>query len=289
MNTTMRTANVLLPLSHVLFASAAFCSEVASAPVSEPAQANPIAAPSPTPAPAATPNAGAAAAQTEPTSAASSLGPSPYEPSNRPPQATKPPAAPVPPSKQDDGPPTLLGRGGDYAIGGFGGLGVMYTRFAGTNAVQVCGEGAVIIDHALTLGGGGCGITTPISAAKYGPWPQDPNQKMTFGYGGAIIRYHLFSNSAINLGVGALVGAGGLVIGIYNENADPGSDSFTNKRSEAVFVFEPQVGGYANMTRWLRLGVTGGYRITSSVHMQGLSAGDLSSPTLGGVLQIGWF
>ena len=167
----------------------------------------------------------------------------------------------------------------------------MYTRLAHENAVQVCGEGAVIIDHALTLGGGGCGITTMVDAYKnnYGPEPHYPNDRLTFGYGGAIIRYHLFSHSPINLGVGALIGAGGLLIGVYNENADAGSDNFTHKRSEAVFVFEPQIGGYANLWRWLRVGVTGGYRIVSSVNMQGLSAGDFSAPTLGGVIQAGWF
>jgi len=190
--------------------------------------------------------------------------------------------------KVDDGPPTLLGKAGDYAFGGFGGIGVMYTRFAGENAVQVCGEGAVIIDHALTLGGGGCGITTLVNAEQYGPAPHDPNDRLTFGYGGAIIRYHLFSNSPVNLGVGALIGAGGLTIGTWNGDSS-GSDNFTHVRSEAVFVFEPQVGGYANLTRWLRVGINAGYRIVSSVNMQGLSSGDVSAPTLGGVIQAGWF
>lgn len=176
---------------------------------------------------------------------------------------------------------------GDYAIGGFGGVGVMYTRFAGHNAVQVCGEGAVIIDHALTLGGGGCGITTMLNADQYGPY--GPNDRINFGYGGAIIRYHLFSNRPINLGIGALIGAGGLTIGTLDGSNDNGPGNLTRTRSDAVFVLEPQIGGYANLTRWLRVGVTAGYRIVSSVNTQGLSAGDLTAPTLGGVIQAGWF
>jgi len=39
----------------------------------------------------------------------------------------------------------------------------------------------------------------------------------------------------------------------------------------------------------LRIGATVGYRIVSGVDTQGVSAGDLSAPTLGGVLQGGWF
>ena len=301
MNTIMRTASVVLPLSQVLFARVAFSAEPAEQAAAAPAPVTsnnwvnppaPVTTANPavnSPAPATAPTSNA---QPEATSPASSLAPSPYgsatpspAPSGEVKLATPPPAER---KAADDGPPTLLGKAGDYAFGGFGGVGVQYTRFAGKNAVQVCGEGAVIIDHALTLGGGGCGITTNPNAEQYGPAPHYPNDRLRFGYGGAIIRYHLFSHSPINLGVGALIGAGGLTIGTWNNNSDA-TDQYTRVRSEAVFVFEPQVGGYANVTRWLRVGITGGYRIVSGVSMPGLSSGDVSSPVIGGVVQGGWF
>ena len=305
MHLVMRTASTLLPLGSILIASAAFGASPQSpsptppvppsTPASTATQSPELAAPvtsAPAPAPAPTtsqPEAPSAAPKTGPAetqASPASLAASPYGSANSSAAAT-PKSTPEPaPKVKDQGPPTLFDMHGDYAIGGFGGVGVMYTRFAGHNAVQVCGEGAVIIDHALTLGGGGCGITTLLNADQYGP--NGPNDRMTFGYGGAIIRYHLFSNRPINLGVGALIGAGGLTIGTLDGSNDNGPN-LTRTRSDAVFVFEPQIGGYANLTRWLRIGVTAGYRIVSSVNTQGLSAGDLSAPTLGGVIQGGWF
>jgi hypothetical protein len=178
---------------------------------------------------------------------------------------------------------------GDYAIGGFGGIGVMYTRYAGIAAPQVCLDGGVLIDHVLELGGGGCFVTTTVNAENYGPAPHYPDDRMQFGYGGALVRYHLFSRSVVNLGIGALIGAGGLTIGTWDTSTDNWSSNYKHMRSDAVFVFEPQVGAYSNITRWLRIGATVGYRIVAGVNTQGVSAGDLSAPTLGGVLQGGWF
>ncbi len=296
MKTILRSTSVLLVLGSGLLSSVAFGAEPANLP---PVQAADTAAPAsgwetspaPTPAPTAvTPPANNA--QTEMNSPASALAPSPYGTNNPAPApahevklATPPPAELKP---ADDGPPTLLGKAGDYAFGGFGGITVQYTRFVGQNAVQVCGEGAVIIDHALTLGGGGCGITTNPNAQKFAPDLYGPNDRVMSGYGGAIIRYHLFSHSIVNLGVGALIGAGGLSVGTLNSNSD-GTDNYTHVRSQAYFVFEPEVGAYSNVTRWLRIGITGGYRIVSGVSMQGFSSGDVCAPVLGGTVQGGWF
>jgi len=295
----MRSASILLPIAGLLVAPSVLCAAPSgNAPAPAPtataapaqsattpseAPAAPVAAPLAAPAETTTTPGNAPASSASPTSVAAS----PYGPA-KPAASTAEPPKPPPPHK-DEGPPTLLNMAGDYAIGGFGGIGVMYTRFVGHDAVQVCGEGAVIIDHALTLGGGGCGITTEINAELYGPNPHYANDKMQFGYGGAIIKYHFFSNKPINLGVGALIGAGGISIGTQVDPNQDGPNSYTHQRSWAVFVMEPQVGGYANLTRWLRVGVTAGYRIVAGVKTEGLSSGDFSSPTLGGVIQAGWF
>jgi hypothetical protein len=227
------------------------------------------------------------AAGVPPSTAPGSVPASPYGPA---PPPYEPPAPP-PPQRSMTGtssPATLLDAAGDYAIGGFGGISVMYTRFVGTNAAQVCGEGAVILDHALTFGGGGCGVVTMVDAQGYGDLPHDPSDRLMFGYGGAIIRYHFRSREMVNVAAGALIGAGGLSIGPYDTQTDPGQ-TVQPKSSEAVFVFEPQIGAYLNVTRFLRLGVNGGYRIASSVKTKGLSAADISGPSLGGSIQLGWF
>lgn len=164
----------------------------------------------------------------------------------------------------------------------------MYTYLADTSAVMVCGEGAAIIDHALSFGGGGCGVATHINGSKYGDAPHSANDRLIFGYGGAIIRYHFRSRDMVNVSVGGLIGAGGLSIATWNAASDD-NEKLTPKRSEAVFVIEPQVGGHLNVTRWMRFGVTAGYRVVSQIAMPGLSAGSVSGPTLGGNVQFGWF
>ncbi len=289
MKAIMRSARVLLPLTNLLVASAAYCAETPS-PNVEPAaattpptqtatQAQPTAAP------------GAAVVSPEASGSAASLAEPPQNPPSYPASSASLTTPTPAPRAMDDGPPTLLGRSGRYAFGGFGGIGVMYTRFAGRDTAQVCGEGGFIFDHALTLGGGGCGIATTVNAEQYGPAPHYANDRMSFGYGGAIIRYHLFSNKPVNLAVGALIGAGGLTIGTWDGSGrmNDWSDNYSHRRRDVVFVVEPQIGGYANLTRWMRVGVTAGYRIVSGVDTQGLSAKDLSAPTLGGVIQGGWF
>jgi hypothetical protein len=199
--------------------------------------------------------------------------------------ATPPPT----PQHVDEGPDTLLDASTDYAIGGMGGLSVFYTRIAHLNAVAVCGEGAIIIDHALTLGGGGCGIPREIKAEQYGTGPHDPNDRLQFGYGGAVARYHFFSRKVVNLGVGALLGAGAIEIGTWDGSGENWQQDYTHKRTDAVFVFEPQIGGYANITRWLRVGATAGYRIVGGVDTKGLSNGSVGGPLIGGQIQAGWF
>lgn len=200
---------------------------------------------------------------------------------------------PPPPLSADEPPATIFDTTRDYTFGGFGGVSVMGTQIAGVNGVQVCGEGAVIIDHSLTFGGGGCGFATHVSAARFGVGdPPYADDKLTFGYGGAIIRYHFFSRKVANFSIGTLIGGGGVVIGNQvDENGKPSDDAnnFKEKSTEAVFVVEPQLGAFLNFTRWMRGGAMVGYRYVTGVETKGMTAADLRSPTFGATLQFGWF
>jgi hypothetical protein len=231
----------------------------------------------------ASPAAGAAAAGV-PADSPNAVAASPYESA-----PTLAEAAPPPPPRRTE-PATLFDSTTDFAIGGFGGLAVQYTRFAGTNAAQVCLEGALIIDHALTFGGGGCGITSMVDGTGYGEAPHYDDDRLTFGYGGAIIRYHFLSRELANVSIGALIGAGGVTVGRWGgSSGNDWEENFTERRSEAVFVFEPQLGGHLNITRWMRVGASAGYRLVGGTEMKGLSSSDLNGPTLGGHLHLGWF
>jgi hypothetical protein len=219
-----------------------------------------------------------------PVSPVNSVAASPYDvASSEPATAAQAVASP----QSDDAPATLLDSS-FYALGGFAGLGVMYTRFAGGDRPLICGEAAVIIDHAFTFGGGGCGIPDSMNAASVGVSNTTAEDRVQFGYGGAIARYHIFSRRVTNLAVGVLIGAGGVVVGKWIGSSEK-PENFDVKNQDAVFIVEPQIGGFANLTRWLRVGAIAGYRVASGVDLKGINASDVRGLTLGGQIQGGWF
>jgi hypothetical protein len=194
-------------------------------------------------------------------------------------------AQPPPPPRADEGPVTLFGS--HPKLGGFGGISVGYTRFADRDGGQFCLEGGIIIDRSLSLGAKGCGIapnvrTTSLDATA------NPDYRTAFGYGGAVIRYHL-PYKFFNFALGALVGAGDIATGDWDDSYNHHHHDDWDGRHDLVFVVEPHASAYVNMVRWLRLGVTGGYRFVTGVDTIGLKASDVAGPTVGFEFQAGWF
>ena len=179
---------------------------------------------------------------------------------------------------EDEPPATLFDNPRRIVFGGFGGVSVKYTRVLGTDAVMAGGEGAVLLNHALSIGAGGGGIANEINPTA--------QTRLSFGYGGLLVRYHFFSSEVVNFAVGTLVGGGG--INVYDRNEDPDKVDW-EKTGEAVFVVEPELGLYLNVTRWMRLGASGGYRFVSGVDKNDLSNTDVRGATGGLAAQFGWF
>lgn len=193
-----------------------------------------------------------------------------------------------------DGPPLLLAKNRRVKVGGYGGMGGAYTRFMGRDSGLVSMEGALLFDHRLSLGLAGYGFTRT---------PRGPDglngerQELGAGYGGLAIRYSLFSNWPVYGTFGAVVGGG-----VVNLHPDYGwddehdwdhgwdhDDEWEHGRFDAFLVVQPEATLNANVTRWLRLGATVGYRFTSGVGRFGLGEGDLNGVVLGGNIQLGWF
>ena len=198
----------------------------------------------------------------------------PYTPPPPPPEAEKPDEDEV----DEDAPATLFGGDQDVVFGGFGGLNVRYTRVLGADSVWVGGEGALLLNHAFSVGAGGGGIANEINPTT--------QTRLEFAYGGLILRYHFFSNELVNFAVGGLIGAGS--IGVHDRNADPDEIDW-EEVGETVFVVEPELGLYLNVTRWMRVGVNGGYRFVSGVEKNDLSETDVRGAAGGGSIQFGWF
>lgn len=182
--------------------------------------------------------------------------------------------------REDDGPPLLFGK--SLEIGGYGSVDVGYSRMFGEDGALVGLQGALVLDHRLSLGLAGYGWTNSQEA------PADAfgnAQRFETGYGGATIRYSLYMDDLpVYLTVGALVGGGAVAL-VNDEN-----DDFDDSHEEDVFaVLQPDVTLHANLTPWLRLGLTAGYRFTSGVDRNGYEESDVNGLLIGGQVQFGRF
>lgn len=184
---------------------------------------------------------------------------------------------------RDDGPPLLFDE--KVPIGAYGGLDVAYSRMFGQDGAVVGVQGALVLDHRLSLGLAGYGWTNSQTA------PDDAagrGQTFETGYGGATIRYSLFLPGApVYLTFGTLIGGGAIVLGPEHQDDFDFDDSDT---SEDVFALvQPDVTLHANLTHWMRFGLTAGYRLTTGVDRMGFEEEDLNGLVLGGQLQFGRF
>lgn len=151
--------------------------------------------------------------------------------------------------------------------GGYGGLAFRYARLDGRDALLAGAEFALLLNHRLAVG-----------LAGYGSADTDAgDDELTFGYGGPFVRYSFLSRSPFYVSVGALAAAGAIA-------SKPAGGTETQ---DTVFVFEPQVGGHLNVTRWMRVGVDVGYRLVAGIDDYGASG--FRGVTAGFHVQLGWF
>jgi hypothetical protein len=185
--------------------------------------------------------------------------------------------------REYDGPPLLLGR--RIAVGGYGGVSTVFTHMLDRNGAAVGFEGALLLAHRLSLGFAGYGF----SRTPDGPAALDGTErKLGTGYGGFVARYAFLTNLPVYFSVGAIIGGGVVVLNDDIENDDWDDNHDRNEQSDGFFMVQPELAMHANLTRWMRVGVTGGYRITSNVSRFGLTESDLNGVVLGGNIQFGW-
>jgi hypothetical protein len=182
-------------------------------------------------------------------------------------------------SDQYGGPTTLFNPATHF--GGYGGLSVLYSRVAGEDGALVGVEGGLLVDHALTIGGAGYGWTRD----ERGPADIDGTPRnLQLGYGGLLLRYSVLTGTPVYGSIGALVGGGAIAL---DRDTDGDDHEQHTDAVDAFFVFEPQVSVQVNLVRWMRVGVQGGYRITSGLGHLGYTEGDINALTLGGTVQFG--
>jgi hypothetical protein len=202
---------------------------------------------------------------------------------------------PAPARDSYEGPPLLLGKGRNIKVGGYAGMGGAYTRFMGRDSGLVSLEGALVFDHRLSLGLAGYGFTRtpsgPLSAAG-------ETQEFGAGYGGLALRYSVFGNLPAYGTFGVVLGGGAVNLHRdygwddeeeWDDGWDHDDDEWDRGRFDTFLVVQPEVTLNANLTRWLRVGATLGYRFTGGVGRFGLGESDLNGIVAGGNIQLGWF
>lgn len=201
-------------------------------------------------------------------------------------QAAAPAPAPTPAARKEyDGPPLLFGK--DKSIGGYAGPTIAYTHMLGTDGTLVGFEGALLIAHRLSLGLAGFGFTrTPGGPADVYGIPRD----FGTGYGGFVGRYALFTSSPVYASLGMLIGGGAVVLHrAWDPDGEHDDEDYADEAEvDGFFLVQPEFSLHMNVTRWMRLGLSVGYRATSGVQRHGLTESDLNGVVAGGSMQFGW-
>lgn len=179
------------------------------------------------------------------------------------------------PAAAQSQPETLFS--GVSRVSGWGGPLVRVGEFAGKTAGFVGGRGGVLLGSGFTIAGMGVGLVNDNIRE-----PGGTGRQLNMGYGGLYLEQMIAPNRLLHVSVGALLGAGGASwIDRLDRRVQTPTDGF--------FVVEPEIALEVNVTRFLRVGVTGSYRSVSGLGLAGLPASQLSGTTGGLSFKFGKF
>jgi hypothetical protein len=92
----------------------------------------------------------------------------------------------------------------------------------------------------------------------------------------------------VYISVGTLIG-GGAVSVVYDDDHEDFDFDDSGHDEDVFAVIQPDVTLHANLTPWLRLGLTAGYRFTRGVDRHGYDESDVNGFLVGGQVQFGRF
>lgn len=173
---------------------------------------------------------------------------------------------------------------GKVTHGGFGAVTGKISTIKNKGHVLAGLRGAWLINHALTIGGAGYGVTTDLSTTVNGT-----NKKLHMGYGGFELGHIFKPANLIHLKILTLVGAGGIGYG-RKHRCDDDDDDNDHIKADVFFVLEPMAYLEMNITTWFHLCMGGGYRYVDGVNKTPhYSNKDLSGPSIELMLKFGKF
>jgi hypothetical protein len=149
---------------------------------------------------------------------------------------------------------TIFNRNNIKHWGGFGAPIFTLTQVGEHRGFASGGGGGVVLNN-FFIGGFGqgeyYGTVAPASVR---------DRELAMGFGGLWLGYTAPSHKAIHLYSSLRLGIGGVSLG------DPDDFDFDDRdRSSVLFVGMPEIGLELNLTHWMRLAITGGYRLTTGL------------------------
>jgi len=173
---------------------------------------------------------------------------------------------------------------GDVEHGGFGGPVIKFSQINNKNALLVGGRGGWIIDHRITIGGGGYGLITKVPTINSQVDGAD-SLSLGMGYGGFQLGYIHNSNRMIHFAFQTLIGGGG----VSHMQWDNEFDFNFEEEGDGFFILEPSVDVVLNVSTFFRICAGISYRYISGVDLDGLSDSDLSGTSAQLTLKFGSF
>ena len=175
---------------------------------------------------------------------------------------------------------------GGKEVGGYGGIGLGYTKINDKHAMVFDARGGVILGHSLVLGFGGAGF---INSYEYDP-ALNKDVSLVGGYGGLFVEPILFPKSRVHLSFPVLFGIGGAAYTTFEkENDNDYQQDNTIEETSMFLVIEPSVELEFNMTRFMRLAGFVSYRFTNDLEIENVQKDALVNYTVGVRFKFGKF
>ena len=185
------------------------------------------------------------------------------------------PVAPAPP------PPPPATRRTPFFIGGYGGIGFAFGAVSKRMASFSNLRGGILLGERISIGASFTRMTK-----RFGPPIEGlsgTNYQLAMAYGGIDLGLAIIRRGPFELGVSTLLGAGSACVQTYHRRDQHCVETVK------MMVAEPSVFAHFNLTNWMRLGMSGGYRFVAREAWRPPNEFRLAGGFFGANVEFGWF
>jgi hypothetical protein len=189
-----------------------------------------------------------------------------------------PPPPPPPPAYHDDHDQD------DFFVSGFGGPSMRLTSVNRKVGMTVGFRGGLLLGKRLSIGAAYYNLRR-----RFGPPIRDDDDNamaLKMAYGGALLGITVVRHENLELNIQSLFGAGK---GCVSYNVKPTNYAHGCVESVKMFVAEPEAVFNVNVSDWMRMGFTVGYRVVVRERWSPPNDFNLSGAHMGVNFDFGWF